>query len=358
MRFGIVGCGLVAQVMHIPYLAELARAELYAFADPDPDKRGALADRYNVDREFENHETMIESVGGELDAVVVLTPSHTHADVVVDVLGSDIDTLVEKPIAASPADAHRMVDAEETSDATAMVGYMKRYDPAYERVAGAIDRLDSIDLITAYDVDPDHRRIIDEVYDIVEGDTPPEQSSDGARQADIEAAIGTGDELLVDAYDFQVEHVCHDINVLRGLFGAVKSIDHVDVFADGRYATAQLTYEGDIQCILETGDSDRKWFEEFVRIDSPDGMVKVDFSNPFIKNTPTELRRKQGIAELVESVETPSYAEPFKRELQHFIDCVAGNNEVRTTLSEARDDLQLIVDLFRTYQGESPRKND
>jgi len=360
MRLGIIGCGLVAQVMHIPYLAELPDAEIHAFVDPAMERAETLGERYNVQHVYADHEALVDDVGDELNAVVVLTPSHTHADVAVDTLGADINTLVEKPIATSIEDADRMVRADEDSDATAMVAYMKRYDPSYERAQEVVGELDEIDLITAYDVDPDHQRIVEEVYDLVDG-TPPEsviEESVAKRQEDIEKAIGTDETTLVDAYDFQLEHVCHDVNVLRGLFGSVESIDHVNVFADGRYATAHLTYESGVECVLETGDSDRKWFEEFVRVDTPDGAVTVDFSNPFIKNTPTELRIKEGVEELTETVETPSYGEPFKRELEYFLEHAGRDVSVRTTFAEARDDLQLIVDLFRTYRGENPRSDD
>lgn len=353
MRFGVIGCGLIAQVMHIPYLAEVPEVDLYALADPAEGKARTIADKRGVPHAFTDHATLLESVGDDLDAVVVLTPSHTHADAVIEALDADIHTLVEKPLAACPADADRMVAAAEQTDATAMVAYMKRYDPAYEQAAESIGSLDDIDLVTAYDVDPDHERIIREVYDLI-GGTPPDEvieESQAKRREDIVSAIGTDEAPLVEAYDFQVEHVCHDVNALRGLFGAVDTIDYVDILADGRYALAHLTYEDGTDCVLESGDSDRKWFEESIRVDGPDGMVKLEFSNPFIKNTPTELRTRQGTTTLTDTVRTPSYAEPFKRELEHFIQCTKGNRSVQTPFTEARDDLNLIVDLFRSYSG-------
>jgi len=357
MRFGVIGCGLVAQVMHIPYLAEIPEAEVYALADPAEDRATEIADKYNVSHVYASHESLVNELGDELDAVVVLTPSHAHADVVVGTLKAGIDTLVEKPLAASLDDADRMVEAAEMSEATAMVAYMKRYDPSYERAKKAIDDLETIDLVTAYDVDPDHFRIVEEVYDLADGTSPEKliEESAAKRRADMERAIGTDDDQLIEAYDFQLEHVCHDVNALRGLFGAVERIDHVDVFAEGRYAIAHLTYEDDVRCVLETGDSDRKWFEEFIRVDGPNGTVTVDFSNPFIKNTPTELRVKEGIEELSETVQVPSYDESFKRELKRFVQCVEGDAEVETTLAEAREDLRVIVDLFRSYRGEVVR---
>jgi predicted dehydrogenase len=360
MRFGVIGCGTVAQIMHIPYLAELPETDLFALVDPAVDRATELADRYNVAHVYASHEPLLDELGDELDAVIVLTPAQAHADVVVDTLDAEIHTLVEKPIAATLDDATAMVEAAESSDATAMVAYMKRYDPAYERAQEHVDRLDAIDIVTAYDVDPDHGRIVDEVYDLVGGNPPADlvEESVAKRRRDIEQAIGTDDDLLVDAYDFQLDHLCHDVSALRGLFGRVERIDHVDVFAGGRYASAHLVYEDGVRCVLETGDSDRKWFEEFIRVDGPDGMVKVDFSNPFIKNTPTELRVKRGVEELSDTVYTPSYDESFKRELAYFVDCVRGARAVRTTFAEAREDLRLIVDLFRAYRGEEPRTTE
>ena len=351
---------MIAQVMHIPYLFESPDAELHAFVDPAEERARTLADRYNVPNVYASHQSLLEGEGDRLDAVVVLTPSHTHADVVVDALDADVHTLVEKPIAASLEDADRMVEADAASDAVAMVAYMKRYDPSYQRAKSEIRNLRNVDLVTAYDVDPDHRRIVEEVYDLVQGSPPDDlvEESVAKRRSDIAQAIETDDEMLVDAYDFQLEHVCHDVNALRGLFGAVERIDHVNVFADGRYATAHMTYENDVECVLETGDSDRKWFEQFIRVDALDGMVNVDFSNPFIRNTPSELRVKRGIEELSDTVETPSYDEPFRRELEHFIRCADGTANVRTPLEEARADLRLIVDLFRSYRSESVRAGE
>lgn len=358
MRVGVLGCGLVAQVMHIPYLAELPGPELHAFVDPARERAETLADRYDVPYTFGDHQALLEAAGDDLDAVVVLTPSHAHADPTVDALEEGLAVLVEKPIATTPEDARRMIEAATDADVPAMVAYMKRYDPAYEAAKARLEDFDRVDVVTAYDVDPDHDRIVNEVYDLVAGDPPADflDESAVARRATLEDALSaeSPDETLLDAYDFQLEHVCHDVNVLRGLFGDVVRINHARMLAEGRYLTAHLTYEDGVECILESGDSDRKWFEEFVRVDTPEGMVRLEFSNPFIKNTPSELRVKTGREELTDTTSTPSYEEPFKRELRHFYRCFQGEETVRTPFSEARDDVQLIGDLVDACRRETP----
>jgi predicted dehydrogenase len=354
MRFGVIGCGTIAQIMHIPHVVAVPAGELYAIADPSADLVATLGDRYNVPNQFTSVDDMIEGAGDELDAVVVLTPPSEHAAVVETTLEAGVHTLVEKPLALSPADADRMVAAAEASDAVAMVAYMKRYDPAYEQAQSEVADLDAVDRVTAYDVDPDHGRIIDEVYDLVEADPPAAvvRSTRTNRRADSKAAIGVDDDDLAAEYGDHLEHVCHDVNLLRGLFGDVERIDHVDRYADGRYLTAHLVYDGDVRCTLDSGFSDRKWFEEFVRVDAPDRVVQLEFGNPFIRNDSTELVVRQGTDDLSSETRVPSYEESFKRELEQFVACIEAGAAVRTTFAEARDDVRLVADLFRTHLAE------
>jgi predicted dehydrogenase len=354
MRLGIIGCGTVAQTMHVPHAVELPETELLALSDPAADRVETLADRYGVPGRYAAVEELLADAAAlELDAVVVCTPMQHHAEVVEATLEAGLHTLVEKPLAAAPADADRMVAAAAESDATAMVGYMKRYAPAYERASEVLADLDPIDLVTAYDVDPDHERILGEVYDLV-GGAPPEAllaESAQKRQADAMAAIGAEDPDLAADYSWHLEHVCHDVNLLRGLFGDVVAIDHVDLFADGRYASARLRYEGDLRCRLDSGDSERREFEQFVRVDGPDAAVTLEYDNPFVKNSPASLRVRRGTEELSDETYRGSYEEPFKRELRRFVACARGERPVRTTVAEARDDVRLIADLFRTLAG-------
>lgn len=352
MRFAIIGCGTIAQIMHVPYVAELPDAELHALCDPASDRVQKLGDRYNVPHQFESIERLLDSVGDDLDAAIVLTPPQAHADAVCQLLEEDINTLVEKPLSVSLEDADRLVEAAESTNATTMVAYMKRYDPAFDRAKRELSEFDEVDLITAYDVDPDHGRIINEVYDLIDADVPQSliEESDRKRLGDATAAVGNDDEDFAATYASHLEHICHDVNVLRGLFGNVEQIDHVDVFADGRYMTAHLRYDYDSEtrCVLDSGFSNRKWFEEWIQMDAPDRSMTVEYGNPYIKNTPTEVNMTQGIEELSKNTYVPSYDESFKREINHFIRSIRGEETVRTPFTEARNDVRLIADLFRT----------
>src|SRR3984885_10989912 len=131
-RVGVIGCGLIAQVMHIPYLAELSdRFELTALCDLRPGVAAACAERYGVGAVSTRCEELLAM---PLDAVVIAT-SGDHAPIAIEAARAGLHVLVEKPMALSSADAERMVQAGEGGGVCLMVGTMKRYDPAYERLS-------------------------------------------------------------------------------------------------------------------------------------------------------------------------------------------------------------------------------
>lgn len=368
MNIGVVGTGDIAQIMHIPYLVEIPEADLHAIADPAANAAETLGKRYNVPYQYGDSAVMIDELADDLDAIVVATPMHTHAEVAITALEADLHTFVEKPVAVTPSDAEEVVQAAEQSNGECMVGYMKRYDPGFRQFEEEVADTDTIDLITSVVIPPDVRTVIDETYDLVQAELDEEflAESNRKRTEQLEHAIGTDDETLTRAYAYHLESICHDVNALRALFGPVEQIDHVDVFNDWKYMTAQFRYEEERRCVLESGATNRKWYDERIRVDTPDSALSVEFGNAFIRNTPSDVRTKRGTDEIEEPRYEPSYEEAFKRELEHFVECVAGNTTVRTPTGKAREsieetptirtppeeakkDVELIADLFKTF---------
>lgn len=357
MKLGVIGVGAIAQIMHVPYLAELPEADIHAIADPGENVVETFGDRYNVPNRYTESTALIEAQADALDGVVITTPMHTHAEVAIAALEADLHTFVEKPVAVTPADAQRVVDAAAESNADCIVGYMKRFDPGFQRFQSAVDDLSEIDLVTSTVIPPDVGSVLEENYDIVYADLADSfiEQSNETRRKQVERAIGTDDETLSKAYDFHLESICHDVNALRSAFGSVERIDHVDIFDGWQFITAQLRYEGDRRCLLKAGTSDRKWYDERIRVDAPEGSASIEFSNAFIKNTPSDVRTELGTAQTTETRYTPSSDEPFKRELRHFLECIDGSATPRTPPAESKRDVELIADLVRTYDqvGES-----
>lgn len=87
---------------------------------------------------FEDHSALIRDES--IEAVVIASPDHTHAELVLECLRRGKPVLCEKPLAITAEDARRVVDAEaELGRKLVQVGFMRRYDPQHLDVKSAVD---------------------------------------------------------------------------------------------------------------------------------------------------------------------------------------------------------------------------
>src|SRR5207249_3557892 len=123
VRVGVVGAGLIAQVMHLHYLRELSdRFEIVALCDIVPQNAAASAERYGVPKTCTDWRDLLRE---PLDAILVLTAG-SHAPMAIEAARAGLHVLVEKPMCFSTAEAQAMVAAAEQTGKTLMVAYNKR----------------------------------------------------------------------------------------------------------------------------------------------------------------------------------------------------------------------------------------
>src|SRR5690242_5370932 len=110
LRVGVIGCGLIAQVMHLNYLRELDdRFEIAALCDLSEEARGFAGREYGVAEQFASWQELIQR---PLDAVIVLT-SGSHAPIAIAAAAVGLHVLVEKPMCFSVVEAQQMIAAAE-----------------------------------------------------------------------------------------------------------------------------------------------------------------------------------------------------------------------------------------------------
>lgn len=129
IEVGVVGAGPVAQAIHLPTIARLGgRAAITHVMDPDLQLARAVAAPLGA--------TAVADLDALLaarpDVVVIGSPDAFHADQIVAACAAGVrGILAEKPLAASAADAARVVDAVRRSGVAFVVGAMHTYDPAW-----------------------------------------------------------------------------------------------------------------------------------------------------------------------------------------------------------------------------------
>ncbi len=143
---GLVGCGEIAAAVHMPVLRRLRSAQLVAVADPAPEGRR----RAEGSRGIEVGDSPAWLIGrGDLDAVVVCSPSASHAEVTTAAAEAGLHVYVEKPMATTMTAALEVVDAASLAGVTVAIGFNRRLHPLHVRGRellrqGAIGRVHSV----------------------------------------------------------------------------------------------------------------------------------------------------------------------------------------------------------------------
>lgn len=112
---------------------------------------------------------------------------------------------------------------------------------------------------------------------------------------------------------------------------------------------AYIVFEGGTRCAFTSSFTRRKEWEEFIRVETSETMLTLEFTNPYVKNSPFQLHEKRGSGPMENTTVQASYEESFKCELEQFIDCIENGRTVRTTLEEERDDVARFIEMFQQF---------
>ena len=134
LKIGVAGAGVMGR-NHARVLSELRDVELTTVFDPDAVTAEGVAEAYGATAVT----TAQAFVAAGLDAAVIATPNRFHAELGTALLNAGVHVLVEKPIAATTADAQAMIDAARANTRVLMVGHVERFNPAVDTVKRAID---------------------------------------------------------------------------------------------------------------------------------------------------------------------------------------------------------------------------
>ena len=125
---GIIGCGKIAQVRHIPEYAENKDAKLVGFYDINLARAQELAVKYGG-KAFDSVEALLADPA--IDAVSVCAANFAHAEITIAALNAGKHVLCEKPMATTLADCEAMVAAAKKHNKFLMIGHNQRLAKAH-----------------------------------------------------------------------------------------------------------------------------------------------------------------------------------------------------------------------------------
>jgi myo-inositol 2-dehydrogenase / D-chiro-inositol 1-dehydrogenase len=154
MRVGVAGVGRIG-AYHAGILSRHPAVERVVLTDPDEARAATVARDIGADRC-----PSIEALLGVVDAVVITTPTDTHADLLRLVADAGRPAFCEKPITIDLASTEAVIRHLQRRKAVVQMGFQRRFDPGYRRArqlveTGALGRL-YIVRMSGHDPHPPH----------------------------------------------------------------------------------------------------------------------------------------------------------------------------------------------------------
>jgi predicted dehydrogenase len=357
LRVGVVGLGEVAQVVHLPILESLPDLyEVAAVADISPALRKLAGDRYGVERRYADAAEMVGEA--PLDCVLVLSSDEYHTASIVAALDAGLHVLVEKPMCLSPREAEDIIEARDRAGRVVMVGYMRRFAPAFEAAKERVSSLDRVNYARVHDIIGRNQLMIDQTAHVVRpGDVPraalEERWARGA--ALVTEALGEVDPVLSRTYRLLCGLGSHDLSAMRELLGRPRRVASARQWRDGGYIVALLEYD-DFMAVYETGVDDQIRFDAHIEVYGDTTEIRVQYDTPYIRHFPTTLvvRETDGDG-YRESVLRPHLKDPYTHELEHFHAAVTGDGTVKTTPEDYVEDMELFIQIIRAIERGSDK---
>jgi len=125
-----------ALAYHLAYSAE--QADFAAVSDQNPQVAQALAERFGVAEVCPDYHDLLAQ--DDIDAVVIVTPTNAHVEVVKAAAAAGKHIFVEKPLALTLQDCDAAIEAVRQAGVKMQVGFMRRFDPAYTAAKEKIDQ--------------------------------------------------------------------------------------------------------------------------------------------------------------------------------------------------------------------------
>mgnify|MGYP002681204586 FL=1 len=134
IKMALVGCGHMGKI-HLQKLSSFDEIQIVGIVDVDTKRANDLAQPINVPA-FNNYKKLL----GNVDGVIIATPTETHYQIAKDFLKSRTHILLEKPITSRQDQAQELIDLAQTRQLILQVGFLERFNPAFSKILPIIKK--------------------------------------------------------------------------------------------------------------------------------------------------------------------------------------------------------------------------
>jgi myo-inositol 2-dehydrogenase / D-chiro-inositol 1-dehydrogenase len=323
-----LGAGRMGQT-HVRNLAGVANARTVVVADPNPENAATGRDLARARRASTDPVEAI--LDPDVEAVVISTPTDTHAHLIETALRAGKAVWSEKPIAHDLAETRRIVDLWREVDVPVQLGFMRRFDPGYVRARDLIEK-------------GELGRV--EQFRALSRDTFPPP---------VEYLRSSGGSFL----DMSV----HDLDLARFLVGEVEEVHAwASVLFDDRFAQADdwdtsiivLKFRNGALGVVETSRHSAWGYDIRTEVAGATAKVVIDGG----QKTPATVSRDFGWEGDLYRSFPDRFETAYRRELEVFFENLGAGRPVTPGPDDALETLRLAIAATRSWREGRPVRID
>lgn len=367
LRVGVIGCGAIAQLSHIPYLKEYGdRFTLAALSDVSASLLDEVADRHGIVERYRKPEDLLAR--GDIDAVFICH-SGSHRATILRALDAGKHVFTEKPVGWNLREVEEVAARVAKSDRVVQVGYHKLYDPGFAYARGELAKIPDLAFARITVLHPTNElglsphRIRRGGGVIVEGHVDPgslehqvtmqrEAFTGGALAPLVDEALGSrkDDPRLRLGYGHLTLSLIHQVYMMFGFLGDPLRVASAEIWREGMSIHVVVEYPGDRRCTLDWHFlSHLKDYREEYAFYGNNRRVIMQLPSPYFLNVPSPVIVQGGEGELAwEKRVVVSYDEAFRNELLAFHANVCEGRRPATTVDDARKHSRFVQEVIDT----------
>lgn len=351
LKVGLIGLGEVAQLMHLPLLADDPRFAISAITDVSPSLVDHIATRYSVPMKHGSADALIADPG--IDAVFILTPDHLHAELLEKSIRAGKHVFIEKPACLTAGQLEPILSVPRRAGQVVFVGYMRRFSRAFTELKNRLPSLDTIRHVRVRDIIREAPFFVAQTRNVFRAtDVPAEVIADGRVRTQAMLKTVMGEDCPPDAlraYQVLTGLSSHSFSAMRELLGTPQGVRYATQH-NGETVIALFDY-GHFTALYEAVIDDVSRFDAGIEVLTQTQHFKMNYDTPYIRNLPTRLEiTTSSDTETGTEIVGPIYEDPFRIELDAFRNSVVNGVPNKTSLEDSMQDLKLFAEVGQHFR--------
>jgi len=325
IKLAFIGSGYI-QHYHAKGLKEQKNVELSTIVDIDLNTAKDFAKKYGIPETTDDISNLVNNKN--IDAVIISTPNKFHAPYAIDLLKSDKDVFVEKPMAINEEVGKIMADVADEFNQLIMVGHMWRFDTEVNFIKEKIEsgELGKIVKTKGYGI---HENWGPAGWFVEKG------LAGGGALADMGVhAIDTVRYLLGDP---EAKQVYAKIGTYYGDY----EVDDTGII--------MITWDNGATSIIESG-----WWQP--HMDGPEAATRIFGTKGFASVFPTSVKMPKGdlageFKPLMPEREEHCDQIIYTRQMEHFINCIRKRTQPNPGILEGLEVLKIVDAAYQSSKS-------